>query len=115
MTLNERLGDRRAELRYEIIGDLWATLVATRPLPVLNLGSGGMLVESTGPMPVGSLQRLRLVVGDLASDVAASVRHVTLAQGKPDTYLVGMAFVDVPTAAQQRIDAFVGGTGEAQA
>jgi hypothetical protein len=110
---SERLGDRRAELRFEIVGDLWATLVATRALPVLNLGSGGMLVESTGPMAVGSVQRLRLTVGDHRSDVAASVRHVTVEQGKPDRYLVGLAFVDLPSATRQRIDAFVGTDGPA--
>jgi hypothetical protein len=38
---------------------------------------------------------------------------VTPAQGKPDRYLVGLEFVDLPPAARQRIDAFVGEDGPA--
>lgn len=113
MTPNRRLGDRRAELRFEIIGDLWATLVTTRSLPVVNLGPGGMLVESGGPLAVGSLQRLRLVVDDTASDVAASVRHVRPVHGRPDRYLVGLSFVDLSPTVRQSIDAFVGGGDQA--
>ncbi len=99
MTPKDRLGDRRSELRFEIIGDLWATLVTTQSLPIVNVGAGGMLIESAGPLPVGSLQRFRLNIADDLRDVTATVRHVTAAPGRPDRYLVGLAFVDLPMEA----------------
>ncbi len=104
----ERLGDRRQELRFEIIGDLWATLTTAESLPVLNLGSGGILVESPAALTVGSLQRLRLTLGDEVSDVSATVKHVSPAPSRPGRHLVGMAFVNLAEDVQKRIDAFVG-------
>ncbi len=118
MTPNDRLGDRRSELRFEIIGDLWATLVTRQSLLVLNLGLGGMLVECPGPLAVGSQQRLRLSVGDEESDLAASVRHVTPAPGKPDRYFIGLAFSDLSAAMRDRIGTLIGqgrqGTGRVE-
>lgn len=105
---DERVTDRRAELRFEILGDLWATLVTHRSLPILNMGLGGMLVESPVPLRVGSLQRLRLFIRDDESEVTASVRHVTPAPARPDSYLVGLAFADVSDAARDRIRGLVG-------
>lgn len=109
MIPKERLGDRRTEVRFEIIGDLWATLVTTQSLPILNLGSGGMLVESASPLVVGSSQRLRLNIADRPREVTATVRHVTPARSRPDRYLVGLAFVDLPVEARIWLDAIAGG------
>jgi hypothetical protein len=109
VTSKERLGDRRAEVRFEIIGNLWATLVATQSLPVVNVGPGGMLVESTSPLIVGSSQRLRLNIDDRPREVNATVRHVTSVHGRPDRYLVGLAFVDLPIEARNWIESIVGG------
>ncbi len=107
MGSNERLGDRRGELRFEIVGDLWATLTTAQSLPLLNLGSGGVLVESADPLVVGSAQRLRLRVQDDVTEVGATVKHVRPAPGKPDRYLVGMAFLDLSPAARRTIDAVI--------
>ena len=108
MTPNERLGDRRDGLRFEIIGELWATLVTTTSLPVVNVGTGGVLVESSGPLAVGSQQRARLSLGNVATELAATVRHCTPMQGRPDRYLVGLAFGDLPADARRQIEAIVG-------
>ncbi len=107
MTPGERIGDRRAAVRFEIIGELWATVLTRQPLPVLNVGLGGLLVESAGPLVVGSLQRLRLTIGEEPSEVSASVRHVTPSQGRPDRYLVGLEFVDLTPRTRDRIDALI--------
>ncbi len=107
MASTERFGDRRQELRFEIVGDLWATLTTMQSLPLLNLGSGGMLVESPSPLNIGSLQRVRLTLGDEVSDVSATVRHVSPAPSRPARYLVGMAFVNLTEERQKQIDALV--------
>jgi hypothetical protein len=104
---NERLGDRRAELRFEIVGDLWATVATTQSLPLLNLGSGGLLVESADPLVVGSVQRLRLTIQEQVNEVGAAVKHVRPAPGRPDRYLVGLAFLDLSAPARQAIEAVI--------
>jgi hypothetical protein len=104
---NGRLGDRRAELRFEIVGDLWATVATTQSLPLLNLGSGGLLVESADPLVVGSVQHLRLTIREEANEVGAAVKHVRPAPGKPDRYLVGLAFLDLPAAARQALESVI--------
>ncbi len=109
MTPNDRLGDRRSDLRFEIIGDLWAKLVTRQSLAVLDLGPGGILVECPGPLAVGSVQRLRLSIGEEESEVAASVRHVAPATGRPDRYLVGLAFADLSARMRERIATLVAG------
>ena len=116
MVSNERLGDRRGELRFEIVGDLWATLTTAEPLPLINLGSGGLLVESADPPVVGSTHRLRLRFHQDVTEVRATVKHVRAAPDKRDRFLVGMAFLGLSGAARQAIDAVLiqhGGPGEA--
>jgi hypothetical protein len=105
---NERLGDRRGEIRFEIVGDVWATLVTAQSLPFVNLGPGGILVESAGPLTVGSLQRVRMALGDHVENVAAIVRHVTPMRARPARYLVGLEFVDLPAETRGMVEAFVG-------
>ncbi len=107
---SEGIGDRRRDLRFEIIGDLWATVTTNQPVPLINLGSGGVLVELPTTPLVGSLVRLRLTVGDEVTHFSGVVRHVTPAPGRPNRYLVGMAVVDLSVDGQKQIDAFVRGS-----
>lgn len=113
MPLSERFGDRRAEVRFEIIGDLWSTFVTTQSLPLLDLGPGGMLVECGDPLIVGSQHRVRLSLGDDAYDITASVKHVTPGRDHPARYVVGLAFVSVSPEMRERIAAFMGPGGAA--
>ena len=39
MAFKDRLGDRRSELRFEIIGQLWGSLEVVEQLPLRNLGT----------------------------------------------------------------------------
>ncbi len=105
------LGDRRQAVRYEIIGELWGTVTTTQSLPLVNLSGGGVLIETTRPLPVGSLQRSRLAFEFGGSDVVeAVVKHVK--PGTAGRYLVGMEFVDLSDAARDRINAFIAASGQ---
>lgn len=104
MVSKERLGDRRADMRFEIVGDLWARLVAAQSLTVKNLTTSGMLVESPSHVHVGSRQQLRLTIGDEVNQVGAIVRHISPVAGRPNYYLVGLAFVDLPSDARRQIE-----------
>ena len=104
----ERLGDRRADMRFEIIGDLWGRLATTQSLPIVDITTSGMLVESASYVHVGSRQELRLTVGDHVNQVSATVRHVTPVVGRPNRYLVGLAFTELPSEARRHLEALCG-------
>jgi hypothetical protein len=104
---NERLGDRRSELRFEILGELWGTLAMSQPLVWLNVGLGGALVDSSFAMPVGSTHRLRLSNGGDVVEFEAVVRHSELLGETPPRYRVGLEFRDLPEQARQSVAAMV--------
>ncbi len=101
MTQLQGVGDRRQETRFEIVGDLWATLEATQSTRLINIGPGGLLVEVPEPPLVGSVRQLRLTLADDVIDVTAVVRHV--ASSRPNRYMVGMAFVCLSPDTQKRL------------
>jgi hypothetical protein len=98
-----RLADRRLETRFEIVGELWGSVQAIESLQVCNLAREGALVESVGPLPVGSTLTIRLVRGANTTDLRAIVRHLSPVPlpGGGRRYLVGLEFMnlDVQTAA----------------
>ena len=56
-----RLADRRSATRFEIVGELWGSVQALEPLRVCNLAREGALIESVAPLPVGSVQAVRMI------------------------------------------------------
>ena len=104
----DRLGDRRSELRFEIIGQLWGSLENVERLPLRNLGRGGALVESRLPLSAHSVQNVRLLFGSEPNDVKVRVRHVTpVATRAGDRYLIGLEFMDLGAPALEEIDRLV--------
>lgn len=104
-----RLGDRRARARFEIVGQLWGSLETVQPLTIHNLGRGGALLESSVPLQLDSVHRLRFSAGGQISDVQARVRHVTpITTGAGlDHFLIGLEFVSVSPATLAQIDRLV--------
>jgi len=105
MPFKDRLGDRRSDLRFEIIGQLWGSLETVERLPLKNLGRGGALVESRLPLGAQSVHGVRLLFGDEPSDVHVKVRHITpVSTPVGDRYLIGLEFMDVGLPALEQID-----------
>ena len=92
-----RLADRRLATRFEVVGELWGSVQSLEPLQICNLAPEGALVESTTPLPVGSVQPLRLVRGTRATEIRAAVRHLSpvYLQGGGRRYRVGLEFLQV--------------------
>jgi hypothetical protein len=57
----------------------------------------GALIESVAPLPVGSVQPIRLIHGSRVTDLRAAVRHLrpVAAEGGGHRYLVGVEFLGV--------------------
>ena len=104
-----RLADRRIAVRFEIVGELWGSVQALEPLHVHNLAPEGALVESLVPLPVGSVQPVRLVQGMHATEVRAAVRHLAPVdlQGGEKRYRVGLEFLNVSEKAAASIGSLI--------
>jgi hypothetical protein len=100
-----RLADRRVATRFEILGELWGSVQALEPLRICNLAPEGALVESFAPLPVGSIQPIRLVQGTQTTEVRAAVRHLSpvYLQGGGRRYRVGLEFLNVDEQAASSI------------
>jgi hypothetical protein len=108
MPFKERLGDRRTDLRFEIIGQLWGSLETVETLPLRNLARGGALVESRMPLSQETVRAVRLAFGDQTNDIQVRVRHVTTeSAGDGERYLVGLEFIEPSAAALEQIDRIV--------
>lgn len=104
-TRRERLGDRRARPRFEILSQIWGALEAVEPLRLRNLGRGGALLEARFALQVDAVHRLRIASPDRTSDVQAKVRHVTPAPGLgPGGYLMGLEFLALPPLAVEHLE-----------
>ena len=102
-----RLADRRSAVRFEILGELWGSIRVLEPLELCNLAREGALVESVAPLPVGSVQPLRLVRGARSADLWAAVRHLSPVspEGGTRRYRVGLEFLRVGEEAAEWIGA----------
>jgi hypothetical protein len=100
-----RLSDRRGRLRFELVGELAASLRTIEVLPVRDISWKGALVESAVALPVESVQTLRFVSGDVSGEITARVRHVTRADGaqEPELYRIGLEFLDLQPAMREEL------------
>jgi hypothetical protein len=108
MAFKDRLGDRRSDLRFEIIGQLWGSLEVDEQLQLRDLGRGGALVEARQPLSADVVHGLRLMIGDQPNDVEVRVRHVTpVKEALGDRFLIGLEFVNLRVATLEQIDRIV--------
>lgn len=105
-----RLGDRRGHPRFEIMGQLWGSLETIEPLRLCNLGLGGAMVESPVPLPVDSVQRLRVAYDGHVSDVQARVLHVRVSEfpSEGGRFLIGLEFLALRSPLADYVERFVG-------
>ena len=105
-----RLADRRTVTRFEILGELWGSVQTVEPLRVCNLAPEGALVESGSPLRVGSVHAIRLIRGAEATEIRATVRHLspTHPEGGGVRYLVGLEFLNLGGQAAWRIGRVLG-------
>ena len=92
-----RLADRRSVTRFEIVGELWGSAEALEALKVCNLAPEGALIESATPLPVGSVQPIRMTQGTQSTELQAAVRHLSpvYVDGRERRYRVGLEFLNV--------------------
>jgi len=103
--LMSALGDRRKRVRMEVVGVLRATLVLDQVAPVVNISTGGMLIESPDPLPLLSTQPIRVMLEGETIAVQSRVRHIKEAKIDDTTYYqIGLEFVSPSTSLVHAIE-----------
>jgi len=104
--VSQRAPDRRRDVRFEVVGALWGTLVTSVCVRVCDVSGGGLLVESPRELPLGSGYQVRIAVGRASVHVPVRVCHcrcLEAAEGGA-RFLVGLDFVHVPPEAAEWLD-----------
>ena len=102
------LGDRRAHVRMEVVGDLWGTLELTETARLVDISTTGVLLDSPVPAAQDSVQALSLRVDGALLTIEAGVRRVehVATQGSPRRYYIGLEFVAPPSRLLEAIEDF---------
>jgi hypothetical protein len=109
VTVRASLGDRRAFLRYQVIGDLWASIEVHDEVVLRNIAAGGALLETTLSPTVASIRAAYLTLPDHGPELMVAVRHVSPLNAPltRNRWLLGVEFIRVTSRARESIDAFV--------
>jgi hypothetical protein len=108
--MQRRLGDRRGRPRFEIVGELWGTLDAVVGMPLINIGRGGALVESSVPLAPQSVHHVAVTCDGKPTPASVQVRHVNPVVGHDGTsrYLIGLQFLTMPSGLLAQIEEWLG-------
>lgn len=109
--MKRRLGDRRGRPRFEIVGDLWGTLDTVIGMPLLSVGRGGALVQSSVPLTPQSVHHVAVTCEGQQTPASVQVRHVrpVAAPEGGDYYLIGLEFLSMPSALLAQIEVWMNG------
>jgi c-di-GMP-binding flagellar brake protein YcgR len=103
------MGDRRAHLRFEVMGLMSASLLSNETLRVLNLGVSGALVEGALPLPANAEYRMQLVLESHVSEATVKIRRVTEIGRDLGAlrYRIGLEFLTISAEAEDVIHRIV--------
>jgi hypothetical protein len=100
-----QFGDRRSQVRFEVVGALWGVLELTETARIVNISTSGALIESAQPAPLETTQAVRISVDGEDVVVDARVRHVRrITRDDKPSYLIGVEFVSTPVPLLHSID-----------
>jgi len=101
------LGDRRARVRFEVVGALWGTVDINESARIVNINRTGALLASRLGAAADSTQTILMTVEGHEVKVEAKVRHlrrVPATPVEPDHYLIGVEFLAPPPTLLDSID-----------
>jgi hypothetical protein len=95
------LGDRREQVRLEVVGSLWGTLETNEQARLINISDTGALIESPRPAAVDSRQTVKFMLDGREIILEARVRHmaqVASPGGDRASYQIGLEFLGSSTS-----------------
>jgi hypothetical protein len=94
-----RVGDRRANVRLDVVGDLWGTLETRKCAQVVDLNDTGALLRS--PMALSPNSVHAVEVTEDGHSLSTEVRVCHVRSGPDGSFLVGVQFLSVPAGSQR--------------
>lgn len=107
---DHRHDQRRAHLRFEVVGSMPGSLVSTQTLQMLNLGVSGALVEAGWALPEYAEYQVQLVLEQHVSEATVKVRRVVevpTRPGEPPRYQIGLEFLSITAEAEDEINRLI--------
>jgi hypothetical protein len=95
------VSDRRDGQRFEIVGHLRGTLALDQEYRILDISTGGALLECHRSLPLGGEHALELVVPPHTGKARGAIRHV---RPSGDRYLIGVEFLQLDPLVSAHID-----------
>jgi hypothetical protein len=101
--------ERRGFERVPILGSLPAEVTLHAPMTVLDISQGGVTVETTFSLRLGSLHDLKVSLDGRSLVLQGRVTHSSITDVDHDvvTYRTGLEFVELPEAAHRAIAAYL--------
>ena len=95
-------------MRFDVSGQLWASLEKVDPVALRNIGEGGALVEARLPPGIRTPRSAHVAFGQPGPEVNAIIRHVSPAPAdESDRSLVGLEFVNLSPVNRAGIELFI--------
>jgi hypothetical protein len=101
----DTMADRRAHLRFQVLGAGGASVLATERLRMVNVGLSGALVEAPFPLTPNAEYVMQLVLPSHVSEAMVKVRRVAPVEGGTPTvrYRIGLEFLTLTAEAEEAI------------
>lgn len=101
--------ERRSVERLAILGESRGEALVAQPMMVIDVGHGGVKVETTFPFQLASIHELRIPIADRTIVARGRVTHCSVIEVGAESvrYRSGFEFVDLPERTRLAIDAFV--------
>jgi len=106
--MTKGFGDRRDHLRFEITGQLWASLDVTAEVTICDISVTGGLIEAPAGRLWSALRTMTIRLRPDGLSVTGVVRHLSPARSDPKRQRVGLQFVHVSPAARAELEQLVG-------
>jgi hypothetical protein len=88
-----RVGDRRANVRLDVVGDLWGTLETRKCAQVVDLNDTGALLRSQMALAPNSVHAVE--VTEEGHPLTTEVRVCHVRSGPAGSFLVGVQFLSL--------------------
>ncbi len=99
--------ERRTHQRFEITGELWASLDVTAEVTLCDISTGGGLIELPGARVWSALSTITLTLGPGSPSVTGVVTRISPSPSDPTRRLAAMQFVQVSSDARAALEELV--------
>ena len=101
--------NRRDRVRVAVPSPVHGEVMVYQPMTILDIGKGGLQIETPFALQIGSLHDFRISLGERSIVVKGRIAHCHIGELKEGTviYRTGVEFIENPDHVQSAIVSFV--------